>query len=352
MQKLCVFFGVIVLGFCQSLYCGWNEEFDASSRSVIETFLELQGDSYMDSYAFFSAARNSLLKDSSLRKQCKGSSDEDRFRIIDDVRGIVIKKRQKQRIHELYVWEVSCLLGASEFVVPSFPVEIAGQKMIVQPMEFFAIGRGEEKVPPSSFVKKVPLHEYWKSHLAAYIMGLGDLVGINIGVNSRGVVRFFDTESSFRYVNQPRSVKKLFKTGFVMESFEWPHYRKALSEQDVEELERFILGLSQLEEKIERYLEYRPFEVDLEGLFYRLAKVRSFSFEAGRSFREFYGYLFPRMNEGLDELNHIVGHIVKRRVDHGASILFACRRQEHYKMSSEERKSLQKWINVYIGEEL
>ncbi|MBM3197754.1 MAG: hypothetical protein FJZ58_00675 [Chlamydiae bacterium] len=334
--------------WCFPLLAGWNEDFDAESYRLVQLFPEFKKGWYPEYYDFFSKIRKSLLEDSALCKRYKESTREDKFQICDKSRGVVIKKRLRQRIQELYVWELSCILGTSDFVVPSFPVEIEGTKVVLQVIEEFAIGRGEKKIPPLSFVEKVPLVDYWKSHLMAYILGLGDLVGINIGVNTFGKIRFFDTESCLHYQNEPSLSEKYFKTGFVMESFEWPHYREPLSTFDAYMIGEFIRSLAYFEEKLSSYTACRSISLG-EGIHYRLDRIRSFPLQAGKSFRDFYGFLFPRMNEGLDELNALVTKITKRQVDHGAAILFASRRQERYKMSKTNRQMLQEWIDTYVG---
>ncbi len=349
--------GIIIVVLCvlakaQILCAGWNEEFDAQSRSLWQALPELQRGEYFGYYSYFEQARKELLADSSVTRQFHDVAAEDKLQIFDEERSLVIKKRLHHKIYELFAWEVSLLLGAPEFIVPSFPVEIKKQKTIFQVAELFVIGEGGlQQIPHVSFVKKVSLIDYWKAHWLAYIMGMGDLVGQNIGINAKGVIRFFDVESSFRYQNCPVKTEKSFKPGFIMESFEWPQYRASLKKKQVLELRAFVESLYGIEDKLRIYFEHRPFSISWEGIGYRLEKIRSFLVQEDLCFRDFYGFLYPHMSEGLDELNGIVSSILDKKVDHGSAIIFASRRYEHYKKCSDkEKKMLQKWISTYVDE--
>ena len=189
---------------------------------------------------------------------------------------------------------------------------------------------------------------YWTAHLQAYILGIGDLLGRNIGVNLDGRIRFFDVEASFRYAEEILRLSNSVRIGFVAESFDWPQYRAPLDKKTAENLRAFVEKLSSFEEKASIYQECRGLHVLTDALLFRLEKIRAFPFVEGQSFRDFYGYAYPTINAGLDDLNRIVSRIYKRKVDHGASLIFISQHIEKTKLSSEERRDIEDWISKYV----
>lgn len=342
-------FGIFLISLINaSLYANWNEDYDATSSSLIEQIAQMQTESYLQESENFTKIRKSLFRDFSLKKELKNSSNNDKFEITRKIEGVILKKRRENNIKEAYVWEVSQFAGSSEFIVPSFAMDMGGKKVVVQKLETFTYGDKKTKCPSSKLVQKVSLKTYWKAHLQAYLFGFTDLVGGNIGVNESGVIRFFDNESSFNYSNTPSRSVIGANVGFISQAFDWPQYKQPLDRNTAEALKAFVLSLSDFEENLQIYLSNRLIQIDEEGLLYRLEKIRSFPLEEGSSFFDFYSYISPRLALGLDELSNIVNPIIKRNGGHGSALFFMAASKERYKLSRKQKKMIASWLDMYM----
>lgn len=337
----CVFF------ITDPLQAGWNEGFDKQSEILVEEIEEFQGQ-YQEIYKSFVKMRKGLCKDFLLNKQISMTAQDQRMILLRPREGIVIKKRANDNISEFFTWELSHFLGGSDFIVSSFPIEMEGRKIVVQKMEPFTFKKDKvmESLPKEA--KKVGVEEYWRAHLQAYVLGLADLVGQNIGLNPLNHIRFFDMEASLHYQNEPCRTDKSFRTGFVSQSLEWPQYNQALDLKTALKLKEFINSLSSAETKLEKYLLCRNVPLNVEGLLFRLEKVRTFPLEEGSTFRDFYGFLFPKLSPGLDELADIASKILGRKVDHGSALILISRWINQYDVSSSEKRAIENWIARYI----
>ncbi len=346
-MKLFIYIFLVLSSF---LHAEWNQEFDEKTLALIDALPELQERSYLNSLSFFYKRRSGLLNDPLLESRLRKTPDLKKLILFKDFpqKDVILKKRAHNGIREVYVWELSYLLAVSEFIVPSFPVAVADKVVVIQKKETFTFADKETRTPPKALMAKVSLENYWRSHLAAYILGLGDLVGRNIGINPNGKIRLFDTESSLKYHNAPWLSEPSFKVGFLMESFEWPQYKTPLDKGTASSLEEYIGSLSSFEEDLKTYREYRGFSFDEVGMHYRLDKVRSFLVEEGRSFRDFFSFLYPKLSEGLDELNNLVSSILGREVGDGSSLFFICQRQDPSKLSSKQKEAMKKWQRRYV----
>lgn len=339
----------IILSVCffTSLFGDWNEKFDRQSRFLSEQIEEFRGE-YQEIYKSFMKMRKGVLKDFLLHKQISMTALDQRMILLRPKEGFVVKKRSNNSILELFTWELSYLLGGSGFLVPSFPIELSGKKVILQKMEPFTFNKDKvmEDIPKEA--KKVSVEEYWKAHLQAYLLGLGDLVGQNIGINALNHIRFFDAESSLHYQNTVERTTRSFKPGFICQSLEWPQYKEPLDQKTAANLRRFVDSMSFLEVKLEKYLFYRPAPVDVDGLLFRLEKVRTFLLQEGVSFRDFYGFLFPKIAPGLDELSSIASDILQRKVGHGSALILICRWIDRHELSNAQRQRIENWIVRYV----
>ena len=292
----------IFIAFCpitQGFTC-WNEECDKQSHQLGEFLPEMRRKEYRRQYEEMQEDRRKLLKDGSLRRIVKALPVDQKAVFPRPREGLIVKKRQFDRIHELYAWEVSFLLDEAPCVVQAMPFFLEGKKVILQKMEPFVFGRGKEELPSLSDIKKVSLEEYWLAHLKAYILGLGDLVGRNIGINPIGKIRFFDAEYCFHYKNYAHKQGKTIGIGFVSESLEWPQYRKPLDYKTAQTLQRFVASLACLEEKLHVYEQIRAVSLFNSKVDERLDRVRSFFYEEGVSFQDFFLSLYPDLAPGLD----------------------------------------------------
>ncbi len=332
------------------LWCDWNETFDQQSHALFERLPRIWTPDYSQEMLDFIEDRNFLLRDYSLQKQIQKVSLDKKLMVEKQNRGLIVKKRRNNHIHDLYAWELSCLLNASQFVLPAFPIEIGGKRVIIQNLESFEVGSKSpgKKGYSKGAVRRVSLESYWKAHFLAYILGFSDLAAQNIGINSKGEIRFFDNEASFIYYNTPFKTDLSFSTGFLCESYDWPQYRSQLDSKEAIDLRAFVDSLSGFERVVRVYLSCRPFSLNSDGLFYRLDKLRSFSIQKGSTFRDFFGFVYPQMSPGLDELNQIVGSIYNREVDHGSSLFFVCSRMKRHKLTDKEKEKIRHWIETYI----
>lgn len=343
-RKLILCFSFLI----KTLSADWNSDFDLNSEYLMETFPSLQNTSYLSYYDFFSRHRESLQSDFSLKKEIRDSLELDKFMKVNVRDALVLKKRAASNINELFIWELACLLGGAKFVVPSFPIDIEGKKVIFQKMEEFTIGQKKTRVPPDRLVREVDLVDYWEAHYIIFILGLRDMVGCNLGISPKGRIRLFDAEESFIYDTGPHRTLGGFDIGFVTQALEWSQYREPLTESQVKRLKAFVSGLSGFEEKLEVYLRYRPLSISKEGIRDRLHKVRAFSLRPGISFRNFYGSIFPKMSKGLDELTGLISAIIGRNVDHGSAIFYAMGKHKIRRINSKQKKAIKEWTMKYV----
>lgn len=329
------------------LCADWNLDFDAQTKALINELPALQSSRYLQEYTLYTKARALLLKDRRALKKIGQTEPGIKCLIFRKEDGLIVKKRRNNHIHDLYIWELSFLVGGSEFITPSFPMELAGKRVIVQRLEPFHHGE-RLNVLAAKITDKVPLLEYWKAHLQAYLLGLSDLANGNIGVSPTGKIRFFDNESSLIYYNKPTRTEAAFTTGFICQSFDWKQYRMPLDKEMARELQSFVQRLSHLEEDAKIYKAHRAHSLEGDGFLYRLERVRSFPFREGATFRDFLGWAFPKMSPGLDALNQMVGEILGKRVDHGTSLFFMGRWIRHYTLSPQTTMALQQWMDTYI----
>ncbi|MES2200481.1 MAG: hypothetical protein V4489_10010 [Chlamydiota bacterium] len=331
-----------------ALYADWNQDFEERTRYLIERMPELQKETYIHSYEDFLQIRNPLLQDQSIRKKMAYTSLENKLTLLTSSDRVVIKKRRNNHIHELFAWEVSCLLGVSDYMLPSFPLEIEGKRAILQAKEQFSYGKGKMELPSLSLLRTVSLEGYWRAHFCAYLLGIADLVSKNIGIGEDGKILFFDAEVSFSYQNKPFRTKEGFSTGFIMASFEWPQYSRPLDAKMCKSLQDFVARLSNIEDTLRLYEELREFSFLGEGLADRLDKVRSFALEEGKTFEDFFCFVYPKLGPGLDKLSRRVSRILQKKVGHGASLMFMTRDIHRHKLSPENKASLEKWLDTYI----
>lgn len=345
-MKICNKLGWFFFSFSSIVYADWNDHFDQQTEKVVQALPPLQEEKYLFPYQIFLQTREQLLNNRSFKKKMAQTSLDEKLTLLMDP--MIVKKRRNDHIHELFAWEFSCLIGASAYMIPSFPIEMEGKKAILQSRSRFIFGKGKTDLPPSVALRKVSLEGYWKAHLCAYLLGIGDLVAKNIGINEKGDICFFDAEVSFVYQNIPHRSGVSFSTGFIAHSFEWPQYFGKLITQDVQSLQEFVAELAHLEELLRTYEELRGFPILSEHFMYRLEKIRNFPIKEGVTFQDFFGFIYPRLGAGLNSLTSIVNGILKKKVGPGTTLMTACRLLHRYDLTSEQKRALEKWMKTYI----
>lgn len=352
-MRLWILIYTLLIACC---YGDWNRDFDRQTEALLEHLIEPRVATYKKQYRAFQKIREKCLVDLAL----KGSilkldpSEKEIFYKLED--NLFVKKRANNNLKEAYVWEISTLLGSRSCIVPAFPLYIGGKFVILQNQESFFIREKGSFSPSKAVLKKVSTESYWEGHLQAYLFGIGDLVGRNIGVSKEGRIRFFDAEGSFSYNDYPGYPKVInkegFCTGFFAHSLAWPHFEESLTQKDVEELQKLIDSWQHLEENIQIYLAFRQAPLNLEKMLYRLEKIRSFPLEKGKSFKDFYAHLFPRVGEGLEELKQMVSKLLDKKVSSGEAIVWSRKGMSYFAFPEKQRKEMRQWIATYIQEEV
>ena len=345
-MKSCSFFG---LSICIALHAGpLDEAFDATTIATWEALSCLHVKSYQESYEFFLQLRKKLLRDGALHKLFSSLTNEDKQIFPNPKEGFVLKKRPRQRILEFYAWETSFLLDEESSIVPSFPLWIADCGVIIQEMEPFLFGKGKQEMPPLKEIQKVSLEEYWLAHLRAYLLGLGDLLGRNMGINPQGKIRFFDAEYAFFYTNLLYREDYSIVMGFRAESMDWSQFTQPLDRKTVQVIQKFIVGLEGLEERLQIYEQMRHVTLFSQGAYERLQQVREFPLQEGVTFNDFLFWIYPSLQGGLEPLQEIVSAIYKRKVGPGTALIFlsqyACKRL----IADKYKERLRAWIDLYI----
>ncbi len=331
------------------LYADWNSDFDSVSQSLIKEVPSLQKTRYVDVYKTFCAKRESLFLDLTFLDQIQNSLAEDKMQIVLRKEQLICKKRRENNIIEAFAWELACLLGGSECVVPSFPIEIEGKRVIIQQKERFIVDT--EKTGgglPLETLQLVSLETYWKANIIAYLLAFKDLIGRNIGINNLGQIRLFDLEYSFLYGEAAQERKETDKVEFASQAFDWPQFKAPLSENAARSLKRFIGSLEGIENDIRIYASHRDLNFSYEEIVKRIDKVRAFQVKPSGSFFQFYTFLFPKMEVGLPKICSIASSSLQKRVGYGTALLFACGNCNFSRASSRDQKAVQRWVDLYV----
>ncbi len=339
-----------------ALGADWNADFDEHTNCLVQELPQLQNGDYLQNQHYFIQAREKLLKNSDLCTRFKSAQEKDKFMVQIDQMDLLLKKRKKDRIKDLFTWEISYLLGSNAYFLPSFPMEIGGKKVIVQRLEAFEFGIPSEGSPigklPHKLIKKISLETYWKAHLQVYLLGMYDFTAQNIGVNSKGILRFFDNESCFHYSNAIEKFQGGLKIGYKCQSFDWPQFKKPLDKRTAQKVRNFMRSFTGFENKMEIYLSHRypDFSKDFEmgELIQRLENLRNFQVEEGVSFRDFFASLYPQLSPGLEDLVQIVRGILGQKAGYGTTLWFMSRWIHTHPLSAQDKEALESWVGAYV----
>lgn len=345
MRQILIAVFILSISAC---YADWNEDFDNQTALVVKEFPPLQNSSYKRTYKEFQKIREKLLTNRKLVDQIRNWGLEDKLRVIQKGLGVILKKRRNHHLHDFYLWELSYLTGSNNYILPAFPIEIGEKIVIVQPLENFEVGTilgGNSK----KSTEKVSLETYWKALLQAYILGLSDLVSTNIGINEKGIIRFFDNEACLIYRNAPFRNNFSFKMGFQCQAIDWPQYNQPLDGKTAKRVQAFVNSFaSSFEENARRYLSLRDVTVCEDGMEIRIAHLMNFSYNEGVTFHDFYSYLYPKMSSGFDDLSNIVSNILNMKARHGLSLFFVTRGMKKYNLTNKEKNAIEQWVKTYV----
>lgn len=349
-KKLTFYLFFLVALYSEKLTADWNEDFDAQTTQLIHVHPAFQNSSYKKKCKQFQEIRKKLLADSTLISEVQNQPMELKSCIKRELLNVIVKVRRRNDFHDLYPWEFSYFAGSSDYVVPSYPMEIGGRVCVVQFLENFEIGTlrgGGHK----HNLKKLSLKTYWKALLQSYIFGMCDLVLSNIAVNSAGGIRYFDNESSLIYFNDPSINSNSFKMGFISQAFDFPHFDRPINSKSFKEIKSFIGKLINFEKDLDIYLKYRAIDIDNAALKTRLKKIRSYPLKQGNTFRDFYSWINPRVCSGLNELSKVLEPILNQEgaaKGPGTSLIYMTRRLKYFNISPQTEKLINQWIKKYV----
>jgi hypothetical protein len=347
-KKLLFIIYVLLISFNIILFADWNKDFDDQTDRMIHNLAPLQNPFYLNTYQFFKGIRAQLLKDSELVQIIQSLPMNEKFMLKNESLKIIIKKRYNDNLNDIYPWELSFLTNSNAYIVPAFPLKIGGKIVILQPLESFQVGSIDLGID-QNISKKVSLKNYWKAQLQAYTVGLADLVATNIGINDKGLIRFFDNESCFMFRNIPERNNKSFRIGYLCQAIDWRQYRVPMDSKTAKAVQEYVWSFcDNFEENLYTYLSFRPFSFPIEELQVRLQILRDFKFSKGKTFADFHRFLYPRMDKGLNALRKIVSNILGMKAGYSASITFVTRRMKYFNLTTEQSHSIQKWIDRYI----
>lgn len=348
-------FFLIIFGFqvFQSIliYGDWNEDFLNVSWLLIENIncFQNQINHYKETVDRFISVQSRMKKNLSLMDVLRQLSTEDKkiFRFDE----FIIKKRAGNgNLNDVFWWEISIILGLSEYVIPSFPFEFRpGCIITIQPFEDIVIGPSWIVPPHSSITSQVSMQDYWLAHIVAFLLGADDLSGLNLGISLTKKIRFFDNEGIFLGDLTPVKTSLSFSVPFASISFDWVQYRRKVGLELSLFLRRLILNLKNKETELNKYFDLRNIpEATALSITKRIEILSGFKITPTSSFLDFIRYIYPSIANGLDELNSITGNIIQRNVDHGTSLFFCTRFIRFWCVSDENKKRLNAWINKYI----
>ena len=330
------------------LQADWNEDFDRTSAFLTQSIPTFQHIQYQKQYSEFKKIREKLVHDKDLIKKLQATALYTKVLITKKELSIIIKKRKNHHIHDLYPWEMSYLLESNAYITPSFPMEIGGVRVIVQKLEPFEFGNKYGGGYSKGTIKKISLETYWKSHLQAYILGLSDLAVSNIGINKKGIIRFFDNEACLIYYNTALNKDTYFSSGFMCQSYDWPQFDTPLDEATAHRLQEYIHTFINLENKLRAYFSIRVVTFPFDQLQYRIRMVQNFKIQKGISFRDFFAVLFPDIEKGFDELHTIVSDMLQRRAGYGTSLFYASRYIKRNLLPEKTKTRIKEWVHTYI----
>lgn len=333
-----------------SAHADWNEEFDAQSAMLVKHVPSLRNRQYLNEYKFFKSIREILVNDPLLIKELQEVALDRKLRIINETSNVIIKKRFNNKTKDLYPWELSYLLKGDKYILPSFPMEIGGTHVIVQKLEAFEYGAMIGNGYTEGTLEKVSLETYWKANILAYILGFWDLAAPNIGVNPKGIIRFFDNESCLVYFDTPfRGPEMGFTVGFISHSFDWNQFTTPLDKSTAAKLKKYIKSLKNFEKELSAYLKFRPINFENDGIHFRLNLLRNFNFKKGISFYDLYSVIYPRITLGFEELIDITRKGLNREdIGYGTALFFCSYLHKRFIISEEVSEDLRHWIDTYI----
>lgn len=346
-----LFIGITFAFLCFQIqtFCDWNNDFLTKSHFLYKKHLSFQRNylfylsiiqEYQSLGLYFSNVSENYQK-------IRDASNKDKENYF--YRDFILKKRSFNNINELFVWELSCILGLSEFVVPSIPYEIDNKKLIIQKIEPLTHGSYYLFSPPETAINHVSLDCYWKAHLLAFILGFGDLSGMNIGISTEGVMRFYDNEAVFHTNISPIQTKDAFFFFFVSVAFDWPQFDEPISYTVSCNLKRVVKNISDSKELLLHYGQERGISMNvIKDFMERIDLLSRFSLEEGMCMRDFFRSLYPRVDAGMEQLVTLASQITKLPLKEGSALFFFTRLIKFWRVTEEERIAIQAWIEHYL----
>lgn len=229
----------------------------------------------------------------------------------------------KPRGNEFFFWEIAGILGCTKFIPPAIPFYHCGQLCSIQ-KHCPSIICGPLFISMSPCAKTVSVRNFWEFNIIAFLFGLKDLNGKNIGVSRRGDVWLFDferfdsTEIISQYPIEVGSYKTLY-TSFTSMSFDWPQFLKPLTMQDanaiIQLLEAISHRLSNLSD-ISKFMTFASLYMPIEhienylnNMLEKLNLLKGIEIKPGLTFKDLYLELFPKLKNQESKVKAIAGKL-------------------------------------------
>lgn len=254
-----------------------------------------------------------------------------------------IKKRLYDNVNDLYAYELSSILNASN-VPAAVACTIASHRCILQESILMHVGVYNKPLP-FKILSSVPLEEYWRAILLSYVLGLCDLHEGNVGISLQGEVIYFDNDGLRFYTNKLHRSSTGIRSFFITSLMDWPQYEAAVDEKLAEDLKDLLLFWKSCGDRIRQYGTIRSLDKGyIQSILSRIEIALSFPFQMGATFRQFYAFLFPQIAIGLDDLSARVSGLLKERVGHGRALYWYIKRQESKTIPPE----IVSWLTQYF----
>ena len=134
----------------------------------------------------------------------------------------------------------------------------------------------------------------------------------------------------------------------MCQSYDWPQFEQPLDTATAQLLKVHVRSFANFEKKIQTYLSIRKVTLPLDALRHRLQILQHFPIQKGITFRDFFGAVFPKINQGLDQLDDIVSRMLKRRAGFGSALFYGAGYIKKNSLPQKTTIELQTWLDQYV----
>jgi len=269
--------------------------------------------------------------DHSLTRALARKSTLSHFTLRKKSLGYIVKKRLKIKDRDETTWKIASLLSLGSYVAPALTQEMNGDSLSLSPWLNFRLDGHSSYLTasPQPTLKDLPLHEFWKGLLLAYLLDFDDLWYPNLAVSPSHTMIFFDNDRSLQF--EPSHLP------FASTAFDWEHFATPLSRKSCRKLELFIKTLESNFEGVHTYcnLKHLDFYPHIQQ---RLEKIKAFPLQEGEIFQNFLFYLYPHFKAELPKLEEIT------QQSRGSALFIAKRHLHLSGLSKEKQQEVTHWL--------